>query len=164
MELAQARAEQHRAAILNDRDRIAADLHDHVIQRLFASGLSLQSVVAALGPGRHTDRIVGTIGDLDATIGQIRTTIFQLHQSSHGSPDEVRAQLLAVVAEVTPALGREPAVRFTGLLENTLPAEVVEDLLAVLREALSNIARHAHAPSSEVDIAADAGRLTLRGA
>ncbi|MBW0133797.1 GAF domain-containing protein [Pseudonocardia abyssalis] len=160
VELAEARAEQQRAAVFDDRDRIAADLHDHVIQRLFASGLSLQSIAAALGPGRHNERITGTIGDLDATIRQIRTTIFQLQRSGDAASDGVRGRLLGVVAEVAPALGRDPEVRFGGLLD-TLPDEVVEDLLAVLREALSNVARHARARSSEVEVTAEAGRLCL---
>jgi len=96
------------------------------------------------------------------TISQIRTSIFQLHQTSHDAPDGVRARLLGVVAEVTPALGRDPVLRFSGLLEDTLPAGVVEDLLAVLREALSNVARHAHASSTEVDVDAGPAALTLQ--
>jgi signal transduction histidine kinase len=159
VELAEARAERQRAAVCDDRDRIAADLHDHVIQRLFASGLSLQAVAVALGPGPHSDRITGTIEELDATISQIRTTIFQLLPD--GSPDGVRGRLLGVVAEMAPALGREPALRFRGPLEDTLSPEVVEDLLAVLREALSNVARHARARSCEVDVATEAGWLRL---
>lgn len=161
VELAEARTEEQRAALLDDRDRIAADLHDHVIQKLFASGLALQGVAVSLGPGQHTDRIAATIAELDATISQIRTTVFHLQLSSHGSPEGVRSRLLGVVAEAAPALGREPVVRMRGLLEDTLPAQVIEDLLAVLREALSNVARHARARSSEVDIIADATALTL---
>jgi len=67
--------------MLADRQRIAADLNDHVIQRLFAAGLSLQAVAGLLGPGRATDRILATIADLDRTIGQIRTSIFALQQT-----------------------------------------------------------------------------------
>jgi hypothetical protein len=74
------RAEQQRGAMLEERDRIAADLHDHIIRRLFAAGLSLQSVAAALPPGRAAERIVDTIADLDDTISQIRTTIFELRR------------------------------------------------------------------------------------
>ncbi len=80
LELARARADQQRAALLDERERIAADLHDHVIQRLFASGLSLQALAATLGPGRATDRVLATVADLDATISQIRTAIFALQQ------------------------------------------------------------------------------------
>ncbi|GEL20386.1 sensor histidine kinase [Pseudonocardia asaccharolytica] len=161
IELAEARAEQQRAAMLDERDRIAADLHDHVIQRLFAAGLSLQSVAASLGPGRSTDRVVGTIRDLDDTIKQIRTTIFQLHRSGGATPAGLRSRLLDVVADLTEVLGFEPALRFSGLLEDTVGDDVAEDLTAVLREALTNVARHARARSAEIDIIAGADRLTL---
>ncbi|HEY6592987.1 MAG TPA: GAF domain-containing protein [Asanoa sp.] len=161
IELADARAEQQRAAMLDDRERIAADLHDNVIQRLFAAGLSLQSVAAQLGSGRAADRIGSTIHDLDETISQIRTSIFQLNQPPGARSSTVRGRLLDVVAEVAPALGFEPAVRFAGLLENTLSDGVVEDLTAVLREALTNVARHAMARSAEVEVTSELGRLTL---
>jgi GAF domain-containing protein len=81
IELAEARAEQERAAMLDERDRIAADLHDHVIQRLFAAGMSLQSTATSLAVGWARSRIQATITDLDDTINQIRTTIFQLHRA-----------------------------------------------------------------------------------
>jgi signal transduction histidine kinase len=160
LELARARADQQRAALLDERERIAADLHDHVIQRLFASGLALQALAAALGPGRATDRVLTTIADLDATISQIRTAIFALQQPPQAVSRGVRARLLDVVAEVTPALCFEPAVRFSGLLD-TLPAALVDDLLAVVREALTNTARHAHATAAHVELTATADRLTL---
>ena len=161
IELAEARAEQERAAMLDERDRIAADLHDHVIQRLFAAGLSLQSTAISLGASRARDRIQGIVGDLDDTISQIRTTIFQLHQAPDTHAVGVRARLLDVITDASRALGFEPAVRFTGLLEDALADEVVEDLLAVVREALTNIARHAQARSADVDITTGGGRLTL---
>ena len=159
IELAEARAEQQRAAMLDERERIAADLHDHVIQRLFAAGLSLQSPGRhRAGPGRPTG--LTTVDDLDATIRQIRTSIFQLSSTPQTRSPGLRARLLDVVTEVTAALGFEPAVRFSGLLD-ALPARRREDLVAVLREALSNVARHAHAPSAEVDVTATPERLTL---
>ena len=160
LELARARAARHRAELLDERERIAADLHDHVIQRLFASGLSLQALAATVGPGPAADRILGTVADLDTTITQIRTAIFQLQQVPHAVPHGLRARLLDVVADVTPALGFEPAVRFAGLID-TLPDDASHDLLAVLREALTNTARHAHASAVEVAIIATAQRLTL---
>lgn len=161
IELAEARAEQQRAAMLDERDRIAADLHDHVIQRLFATGLSLQSVAGLVGPGRAADRIRQAITDLDDTISQIRTSIFQLHQTPQVTPSGVRGELLAVVTDATVALGFEPAVRFAGLLEGTLSGEVVADLVAVLREALSNVARHAHARSVDVQVTATPERVCV---
>jgi signal transduction histidine kinase len=161
LELAEARAEQRRAEMLDERERIAADLHDHVIQRLFAAGLSLQAVAAGLGPGRQTDRIMGTIKDLDDTISQIRTTIFQLQLTGQSTSKGVRARVLDVVGDVTPALGFSPAVRFAGLLEGTVPDDLAEDLLAVVREALTNVARHAEASSVEVEVTAEPGSLSL---
>ena len=161
VELAEARAQQERAAMHDERDRIAADLHDHVIQKLFAAGLSLQSVAVALGDGPAAERVTATVHDLDDTIRQIRTTIFQLHELSRDAPSGVRGRLLDVVADVVPALGFQPVVRFDGLLEHTLSAGLVEDLTAVLREALTNAGRHAGARSVEVDVAADGARLTL---
>ena len=161
IELAEARAEQHRAAMLDERDRIAADLHDHVIQRLFAAGLSLQGVAAQLGSGRPVDRILGIIDDLDTTISQIRTSIFQLQRLPEATPSGVRARLLDVVAEVRPALGFEPSVRFAGVIEDGLADDLVDDLEAVLREALTNVARHARARSAEVDVTVAGGTVTL---
>jgi signal transduction histidine kinase len=160
LELARARADQQRAALLDERERIAADLHDHVIQRLFASGLSLQALAATLGPGRVADRVLATVADLDATIGQIRTAIFALQQVPQSPSRGLRARLLDVVDDVTPALGFDPAVRFSGLVD-TLPDTVADDLLAVLREALTNTARHAHATRAEVDLTAASDRVTL---
>lgn len=160
IELAEARVEQHRATMLGERERIAADLHDHVIQRLFATGLSLQVLAGTLGPGRAQQRIQATIADLDATIAQIRTSIFALQQNPQSSARCLRARLLDVVTEVTPALGFAPAVRFSGLLDG-LPDQSAEDLLAVLREALTNIARHAHAQTADVDLTRDPQWLTL---
>ncbi len=161
IELAAARSEQQRAAMLDERDRIAADLHDHVVQRLFAAGLSLQSVAVAMPDGTLKQRVSTTIQDLDDTIRQIRTTIFQLHQQPPAGPLGVRVRLLDVLAEAAPALGFDPGLRLTGVLEDRLPTELVEDLLAVLRESLSNVARHARARSADVDVVATADRLTL---
>ena len=160
IELAEARAEQQRAVMLDERERIAADLHDHVIQRLFAAGLSLQSTAGTLGAGAATDRILATVDDLDATIRQIRTSIFQLQQIPHARAPGLRARLLDVATDVTPVLGFEPAVRFSGVID-AVADDVGEDVLAVVRESLSNVARHARAGSVEVDVAATADRLTV---
>jgi signal transduction histidine kinase len=160
IELAEARAEQQRAAMLDERDRIAADLHDHVIQRLFAAGLSLQSVAMKLGRGPVTDRILSTVQDLDATISQIRTTIFELHDMPRADPAGLRARVLDVVADATKALGFEPVVRFEGPVE-TLPSDLADDLVAVAREALANVARHARAGTAEVELSAFAEQVRL---
>ena len=174
IELADARTEQQRCAMDDERDRIAADLHDHVIQRLFATGLALQSIAATLPsdtPPSNTGgsrarataaaRITGTIQDLDDTIRQIRSTIFALHPLAQPADSGLRGQILDVITEVTPALGFTPAFRVDGAVNTPTPAGVGEDLLAVLREALSNIARHAHAHTTDIALTAGSGRLTL---
>jgi signal transduction histidine kinase len=152
IELAEARAEQQRALMFEERDRIAADLHDHVIQRLFAAGMSLQSVAAGLPAGRATELITGAIGDLDDTISQIRNSIFKLQRLPQQRGRGVRERLLGVLTDVTPALGFPPTLRLSGPVEHLLSGPLLEDLLAVLREALTNVARHAEATSVTVDL------------
>jgi signal transduction histidine kinase len=159
IELAEARAEQQRASMLDERERIAADLHDHVIQRLFAAGLSLQSTAAALPAGKAADRIMATVDELDATIRQIRTSIFRLQQVPQARARGLRARLLDLATDLAPVLGVEPALRMSGVLD-VLPDDVAEDVAAVVRESLSNVARHARARSVEVDVAAG-DRLTV---
>lgn len=161
LELADARAEHQRSALTDDRNRIAADLHDHVIQRLFAAGLSLQSLTKSHGVGTAANaRLQDTIGNLDETINQIRTTIFQLHRAAGPAESDLRGRVLDVVTEMAPALGFTPSVRFVGPLQTTVPADLADDLVAVLREALSNVARHARADASHIAITVD-GRLTV---
>ena len=156
IELADARAEQQRCAMDDERDRIAADLHDHVIQRLFATGLALQSIAATppLGPGpgsataarhhRHHPRPRRHDRARSAPASSRCTTW------PNPRPGACAARLLDVITEVTPVLGFTPAFRVDGPVDS-LP-DPAEDLLAVLREALSNIARHAHAHTTDIDI------------
>jgi signal transduction histidine kinase len=160
IELAEARAEQQRAVMLDERERIAADLHDHVIQRLFADGLSLQRTAGALGAGEAADRILATVDDLDATIRQIRTSIFQLQQVPHTRTAGLRARVLGLATDLAPVLGFEPTVRFSGVID-AVGSDVGDDVLAVVRESLSNVARHARADSAEVEVSATADRLTV---
>ncbi|GEL24270.1 histidine kinase [Pseudonocardia sulfidoxydans NBRC 16205] len=160
LELAEGRTERERLRMLDERERIAADLHDHVIQRLFGAGLSLQAVAARLGGDPQADaqaeRLRGVVGDLDDTIARIRTTIFALQQpdDAHG----LRVSVLRVVDEAAEVLGFGPALRFTGPAD-TLSGddELVDDLVAVLREALTNVAKHAAAAHVEVDLVVDPG-------
>jgi signal transduction histidine kinase len=160
LELADARADQQRVALLEDRDRIARDLHDHVIQRLFAAGLTLQGLAAA-GGGPAGDRLNHVVDEIDETIRQIRTTIFELRGPLGPQTGSLRAHVLQVVGEVTPLLRVEPRVRFAGPLDSGVADHLTHDLLAVLREALTNIARHADATMVEVTLAATASELCL---
>ena len=142
LELAQARADQQRLEVLEDRERIARDLHDHVIQRLFAAGLSLEGTAGTLDADPAA-RIRVVADELDVTIRQIRTVIFQLQSS--GAERSLRAAVLQVVSDVAPALGLVPDVAFRGPVDTTVGPAVVEDVVAVVREGLSNAARHASA-------------------
>jgi signal transduction histidine kinase len=161
LELADARADQQRMMLLEDRDRIARDLHDHVIQRLFAAGLGVQSVAASAGSDSGASRLNTIVDDLDETIRQIRTTIFELRGPLTPQPSTVRSQVVDVIDEVAPMLGFSPALRFTGPVDTVVPDEVAGDLIAVVREALSNIARHAHASAAAVEVTATPAQLTV---
>lgn len=150
----QAVTDREQLAVISDRERIARDLHDVVIQRLFAVGLSLQGVEAQLSAPQAEHRIRRAIADLDTTIHDIRTTIFRL--SSHRSPPGLRSAVDALVDEYRTALGFLPALRTTGPLDTTGGA-VVEDLLSVLRELLSNMSRHARATLSVIEVSVEHG-------
>ena len=161
LELADARTDQQRVVLLEDRDRIARDLHDHVIQRLFAAGLTVQSVASGLGPDGRATRLSRVVSDLDETIRHIRTSIFQLRGPLGPETGTVRTQMLAVVAQLAPLLGFDPQVRFTGPIDAVVPEPIVDDLVAVLREALTNTARHARATRVDVDVTASSTELSI---
>jgi len=161
LELADARTDQQRIVLLEERDRIARDLHDHVIQRLFAIGLTVQSVASTLGSDDRATRLARVVSDIDETIRQTRTSIFQLRGPLGPETGSVRAQLLAVVAEVSPLLGFDPEVRFSGPIDAVVPGNVTDDLVAVLREGLTNTGRHASARRVEVEVTATISELTM---
>jgi signal transduction histidine kinase len=161
LELADARADQQRVLLLEDRDRIARDLHDHVIQQLFAAGLSVQSVAGTLGGDARSQRLERVVSGIDETIRQIRTTIFQLRGPLGPQTGTVRARLLGVLAELAPVLGFDPHVEFDGPVDSLVPESVVDDLVAVVRVALSNVARHAQAGRASVRLATDPTTLAL---
>jgi signal transduction histidine kinase len=154
-----------RERLLEERERIADDLHDHVIARLFAAALNLERVMGTLGPGPLAAQLEVTVDGLDETIFQLRRMIGRLKQQTasvgDGGGAALAGRLLNVMAESSPALGFDPVVRLTGL-DVPLPEDIDEDLLAVLREALTNVARHAEADSVEVEVAATADRLTVK--
>jgi signal transduction histidine kinase len=160
LELADARTSEQRIVILEDRDRIARDLHDHVIQRLFAAGLSLDGLLGSV-PAPASNRISAVVDEIDETIRQIRTSIFELRGHLGPATGSVRNQLLAVISEVRPLLHAEPQVDFVGPIDSVVPEPTVEDLLAVLRESLSNVARHAHADKVHVRLSASSTETHL---
>ena len=140
-------------ALLHDRERIARDLHDTVIQRLFATGLGLQGLARLVGEVEVADRIQAAVDDLDATIREIRSVIFELQAHEHGN-HSVRVQVLALAAEMTPTLGFEPRVHFDGPVDTIVGPQIAEHLLTALRELLSNVTRHARATAVDIRIRA----------
>jgi signal transduction histidine kinase len=146
LQLAQAQEDRGRLAVFEDRDRIGRDLHDLVIQRLFAIGLALDNASRLSDlPDLAAKRIAGAVDDIDATIKDIRRSIFEL--STPTTSSDVRAELGASIAVIAPALGFTPQLRTEGPVDSAVPNELRPHLLAVVREALSNVARHAHATS-----------------
>ncbi|UXY31852.1 sensor histidine kinase [Streptomyces sp. HUAS TT20] len=164
LEVADHRREAEHLLVLSDRDRIARDLHDLAIQRLFASGLTLNSVLGLLSDRpKVAERVQRVVDDLDDTIKTVRGTIYALRERDRtGGRGGLRAQLLAETDQAAAVLGFTPALRMTGLLDTDVPAGHAEQLLAVLRETLSNAARHAHATAVEVTAETDGRRLCLR--
>jgi signal transduction histidine kinase len=163
LELAERRRDAERFAVYDDRDRIARDLHDLVIQRLYATGMELEGVTARAGDTELGHRVSSAVGALDETIKQIRSAIFALHSRRAGEPAGLRAQILATADESAASLGFAPALRMAGRLDDQVPPETAGHLLSALREALSNAARHAAA--TRVDVAVEAGPqliLTVR--
>jgi len=139
--------------LLEDRDRIARDLHDTVIQRLFALGLSLQGAARLAHRPEVTERIDEAVDELDSVIRQIRGTIFALEDRA--TTGSVRRDVLRLTTELSEVLGFQPAVTFDGPVETLMPANAGADLLATLREALTNVARHAQASRVDVRLAAE---------
>ena len=146
-------------ALLQDRERIAMDLHDTVIQQLFAVGLSLQAMLRRVKDPDLAGRIETAVDDLDTTIKQIRTTIFDLDAPAQAGG--LRDRLLTLVAEVRHALPSTPVVVFEGPIEVSVDQASADELVVVLREALSNVARHAEASRIEVTLVADDSTVTL---
>jgi len=148
----QALIDQRELALVTDRERIARDLHDLVIQRLFATGLQLQGIRAKAALPAVQERLDHAVSDLDTTIRDIRSTIFELQQ-----PDglSLRHEAQQLVSEYRTVLGFPPVLRTRGPIDTVTDGSNIEHLLAVLREALSNVARHAGATSTIVEIAVE---------
>jgi len=151
-------ADREELAVISDRERIARDLHDSVIQRLFATGLQLQATAMIVPEPEVLSRIEQAVTDLDLTIRDIRGTIFELQHRPGGS---LRSEVRALVREYEPVLGFTPEVRTTGPVDHAVPTPVREHLMSVLREAVTNIARHARARRAAVEVQAVGSELLL---
>jgi nitrate/nitrite-specific signal transduction histidine kinase len=147
-------------AVLSDRERIARDLHDKVIQRLFATGLSLQAASRGLDDPT-AGKLAQAVDDLDATITEIRNAIFGLEARPADRPN-LSAALLALVDEITQPAGLEPTVRIDGPLNSLLSPALGDELLTVTGEALVNVARHAEARHVSVSVHVDSQAVALR--
>lgn len=150
LELGRAHEDRERFILVHERERIARDLHDLVIQRLFAHGLALQGMLALNPDPAAAERVETVIEGLDMTIREIRSTIFEL--GSSGIDSGLRAEVMKVAEDASQALGFRPTVRFVGPVDSGVPDEVATHLLAVVREALSNIARHAQSSTADVEV------------
>lgn len=160
-EVEHAREERALARLVEDRARISADLHDHVIQELFAAAMTLHAVAETITDPEQARLVSAQVDALDATSNRIRSLISEMP----GGIRSVRRpslpkRLIAIVDSITPALDCLPTVSFVGPVPS-IDEVLGEDLEAVLREALTNVARHAGATSVQVRVAVIDSRLTL---
>ncbi len=156
LELAEARRYAEQVTMLHDRERIARDLHDLVIQRLYATGMSLQGALPLIARPEVTERVSRAVDALDDTIGEIRSAIFALQARHDITRPGLRGQLLGIADEMTGPLGFAPSLSLSSGLDEQVPPGIAAQGMHVLREALSNAARHAAA--SRVDVTVEAGR------
>jgi signal transduction histidine kinase len=148
-------------ALVDDRERIARDLHDTVVQRLFAVGLSLQGALARTTDDANTERIQIAVDEIDKTIRDVRSSIFALHTRRH-SEDSVRDEVVVTTREAARVLGFEPEIRFDGPLDTVVSDDMRDHLVATLREALSNVTKHAQALRVEIDVCVDGDEVCMR--
>jgi signal transduction histidine kinase len=159
LERARAQEERELLAVLEDRERIARDLHDVVIQRLFATGMQLQGAMAPGVRPEVVNRINAAVDDLDATIKDIRRSIFELRAPVGAT---LRTELRDTCDAALDTLGFRPTLETSGPVESAVPDDIVPELMAVLREALSNVARHAQARSVRVSVRVADRNVILR--
>jgi signal transduction histidine kinase len=155
LELADARRDAEQITVLQDRERIARDLHDLVIQRLYATGMSLQGAMPLISRPEVADRVSRAVDALDDTIGDIRSAIFALQARHDVKQPGLREQILQIIDEMTGSLGFAPSLSLTGDLSERVPDDIAGHMLGALRESLSNAARHAAA--SRIDVIVEVG-------
>ncbi|MFF7250178.1 sensor histidine kinase [Embleya sp. NPDC008237] len=150
------------STVLQDRDRIARDLHDLAIQRLFATGMTLQSATRFIDHPEALERVESAVDAPDDTIKVIRSTIFSLKARDRDTGTGLRSRCLREVDAATEVLGFAPTLRVDGLLDTAVPETVSAHVIAVLREALANAARHGHTNRVEVHVESDEHQVRLR--
>ncbi|MCQ4083881.1 GAF domain-containing protein [Streptomyces sp. RB6PN25] len=162
IELAEHRRDAEQIALLEDRDRIARDLHDLAIEKLFDMGMTLQSAVPLAQHPELRERLLRTVDEMDETIKTIRSTIYGLraHQRRPGR-SRLRERASKTVEKAAATLGFAPSLSVEGPLDTEVPPSLVEDVTAVLDEALSDIARHTHAHTADVRLTVDSGEVKL---
>jgi signal transduction histidine kinase len=158
LELARAQQRERRLQVQADRDRIARDLHDHVVQRIFATGLALDRISRSLEATSPevAARIGERVDELDGTIARIRSSIFELQEADDASPVAVRRRIGEVVRSVTEGHDLRPVLRVRDEVED-LPLDLVNDIVAVVRELVTNVVRHARA--SRLTVAVTVGDM-----
>lgn len=161
LQLERSSADRTRLAVLADRDRIARELHDRVIQRVFAAGLSVQALAGMTTDPMLGQRLADEVGALDAVIGEIRTAIFALSIQAHAESPSVRRRILDLLEELGPLFPHPPRVIFSGAIDLEVSAPLADDLVAVVREGLTNVVRHAQAQDTAVSVSALADTLTV---
>jgi signal transduction histidine kinase len=161
MELSATRADRQRMLLMEDRGRIARDLHDNVIQQLFATGLDLQSVAGSIHPAPAAERVADAVGKIDAAISQIRTAIFALGNRKADERDTIRHRIIDVVNELGSGLAETPRLDFSGPVDLVVTGDLAHDVLAVAREALTNVVKHATATGVSLRLAAGDGMVSL---
>ncbi|MDQ0387948.1 GAF domain-containing protein [Streptomyces sp. DSM 42143] len=154
--LADARRGRERLAVYEDRDRIARDLHDLVVQRLFATGMMLESTQRRPGADDVRDVLDRAVDELRSTVREVRTTILALRQPPAGPPTGLRGRVLRETASAAARLGFPPSTHFTGAVDTRVPDRVGDRLLSALRQALSDTAGRPDVTRVEVVVDASA--------
>lgn len=161
VQLAGARAQQQRMELFEERARIARDLHDLVIQQIFSAGLGLQALAGALSDPAQSAQVESTVEQLDSAISQIRTIIFALTVPADSQQPSVRHRLMDVAGEVGVSMKKTASLSFSGPIDVLVRGSLADDVVAVVREALTNIARHAKAEEVSVFVGAEDGTVLI---
>lgn len=162
LRLAELNADHQRLALLEERGRIARDLHDHVIQRLFGAGLTLQAIASTISSAPARERVMEQVDVLDAAISDIRTAIFTLTSKTENQRPSVRHRIVDLLGETSQMFDYSPQLQFAGPVDLMIPDDLADDLVAVVREGLANVARHAQANTASISISIADDAVTVQ--